>query len=152
MRDADGAICGVRCRMTDGTKFAVPGGREGLCVPDYLGDLDPLLICEGATDTAAALTLGFDAIGRPSCAGGVKLVALCVVRHNVKRVVIVSDSDPPGQRGAADLARELVRYVHDVRLIQPPDGVKDLRQWHNRGATRADVQHLIELADPVVTH
>lgn len=150
MRDADGDLVGIRRRLTDGRKLSVAGGREGLFIPTDVRAFDPLLICEGPTDCAAALSLGFDAIGRPSCMGGAKLAALFCIRRDVKRVVIVADGDEPGQRGARDLATELRRYVGDVRIIAPPESHKDLRSWLCGGATRADVQRLIDLAEAEV--
>ena len=78
-------VVGIRRRFPSGRKLSVRGGREGLFVPPgvgfrdpFLGDdgtnFEPLYVCEGPTDTAALLDLGFSALGRPSCRGGVGLV------------------------------------------------------------------------------
>jgi hypothetical protein len=61
-------------------------------------------------------------------------------------VVVVADSDPPGQRGAENLARQLVAYVPAVRRITPPTGIKDAREWLQAGATAADVLRAIAAA------
>jgi hypothetical protein len=61
-------------------------------------------------------------------------------------VVVVADADEPGRRGAEKLASVLRVYVPGVRVIEPPDGVKDVRAWKRAGATRADVEHLIQAA------
>jgi len=105
-----------------------------------------LLIAEGATDTAALLDLGFNAVGRPSCTGGVKLLVELVKRLVALEVVIVADADVPGQRGANNLAAVLVAYSPAVRIITPPAGVKDARSWKQAGATSADVQAAIDAA------
>ena len=66
-------------------------------------------------------------------------------------VAVVSDRDDggQGQEGAAELARKLALAVRRVRVIQPPDEVKDARAWRNAGATRSDVLDAIAAAPPV---
>ena len=148
MSDADGMVRGIRLRYVDGRKLAVRGGREGLFIPHDLGPIDKLLIAEGPTDTAALLDLGFAAVGRPSCTGGVGLLVDLVRRRREREVVVVSDADAPGRRGADNLASVLVAYCTTVRMIEPPYGVKDARQWKRNGATAADVSALIDRAEP----
>jgi hypothetical protein len=145
MIDTAGAVLGVRLRCPDGRKLSVKGGKEGLFIPAAL-DGGRLLIAEGPTDTAALLDLGFSAVGRPSCAGGVRLLVELVKRLAVPEMVIVADSDPPGQRGANNLAAVLLAYCCAVRIIRPPDGIKDARGWKRAGATAADVQAAIDAA------
>ena len=130
MRNAAGAVVGIRLRADGGRKWAVRGGHEGLFIPD--GPAGRLAaICEGPTDTAAALTLGIHAIGRPSCAGAVLETAAFVRAQRFARVVLVADRDRPGREGAARLAQAMpVPYA----LVVPP--AKDLRAWVARGATR----------------
>ena len=141
MRDGEGAIIGIRLRAEDGRKWAVRGSRAGLIYATALDGAAPLLICEGPTDTAAAMTLGFAAVGRPSCRGQEDLLR---ARLRLWRddVVIVADHDAPkdsGQRpglaGAMDLAAELRRPVRCIL----PGPCKDIREWVRAGATRADV-------------
>jgi hypothetical protein len=147
MRSAGGAVLGIRLRCPGGCRLAIRGGHEGLFVPDSL-DLagGRLLIAEGPTDTAALLDLGFSAVGRPSCTGGVRLLVELVQRLAVPDVVIVADGDAPGQRGAESLAAVLVAYCPAVRVIGPPAGIKDARQWRQRGATASEVQEVIDAA------
>lgn len=100
-------------------------------MPQDLNGENPLCVCEGATDTAALLTISVMAVGRPSCSGGVMyLKTLCVQR----RVIIVADNDAPGLRGA----RELKERLADASVVTPPDGIKDARAWIAAGATKAD--------------
>ena len=158
MVDASGAVRGIRVRKRDGTKLAIPGSREGLFIPsepvDRLDGLDGppgvhpadarLLICEGPTDTAALLDLGFDAVGRPSCVGGTRLIVDLVRKRRPGEVVIVADLDGPGQRGAMALASRLLVQVVNVRVVTPPDGINDAREWKRAGATREDIEDAIE--------
>jgi hypothetical protein len=149
MTDAAGAVLGIRLRLRYGKKISVKGGHDGLFIPeglDLAGGL--LLICEGPTDTAALLDFGFSAVGRPSCTGGVKLLVDLVQKHRPEGVTIVSDVDGngAGQRGAASLAAVLVAYCPAVRIIAPPSGVKDAREWKRRGATAGDVTAAIGAA------
>ena len=149
MTDTAGQVRGIRLRRSDGFKFAVKGGRDGLFIPAGLDPADiPLLICEGPTDTTALLDMGFgDVIGRPSCTGGTRLIVEHVTSNKPTEAVIVSDADAPGLRGANALASVLVAYVPTVRVIQPPDAINDARAWLRAGATRQDVQIIIEAAD-----
>ncbi len=64
MSDASGQIIGIRVRYPSGVKAAEQGSKQGLFIPAELPtDEALLLICEGPTDTAAALDLGFAAVG-----------------------------------------------------------------------------------------
>lgn len=150
MSDAGGFVRGIRLRTPSGRKFAVGGSKEGLFIPAGLGGQDPLLICEGPTDTAAALSLRFDAVGRPSGRSGVRLVVEYVKRHRPPSVVVVADTDRTGLRGASSLASVLACYCRDVRVIEP--WAKDLRAWLQAGATPADVNDAIAHAEPVRVH
>ncbi len=149
MTDTAGQIRGMRLRRSDGFKFAVKGGRDGLFIPAGLDHADMLLlICEGPTDTAALLDMGIgNVIGRPSCTGGTRLIVEHVKHHKPTDAVILSDADAPGLRGANALASVLVAYVPTVRVIQPPDGINDARAWLRAGVTRQDVKIIIEAAD-----
>jgi hypothetical protein len=142
MYGAAGEVRGIRLRGTNGRKWSVKGGREGLFIPDGLDAAQRLLICEGPTDTAAALDMGCAAVGRPSCNGGVDLLLRLVRARRPGELVIVADHDAPGQRGAAALATVLAGYVPAVRVIMPP--AKDLRAWLQSGATANDLATLIE--------
>src|SRR5262249_45460075 len=87
-------------------------------------------------------------VGRPSCSGGTKLLTALVAVWRPDQVVIVADGDEPGRRGADRLASVLVAFVPAVRVITPPEGVKDARAWLHAGASHRDVEELM-LAAPV---
>jgi len=145
MKIASGRIVGIRLRYPDGRKLSVRGGKEGLFLPDVQPG-GRLFICEGPTDTAALLDLGFQAIGRPSCSGGVKHILELTKNLKPVEVVIVADADGPGQRGAERLVAKLVVLAEAVRVITPPDKINDAREWKRFGATAEDVEAVIEAA------
>lgn len=124
MRNPVGDVLGLRLRTSDGRKFAAFGGHEGLFIPDGLTFAVPLLIAEGPTDTAALLDMGFEAVGRPCCTGGTRLVVDLLKARRPPGVVIVSDLDAngDGQRGAESLASALAMYSASVRVIRGDQG------------------------------
>lgn len=147
MVGGDGTVCGIRIRALSGKKFSQRGGKDGLFVPSDLSGTGELVITEGPTDCCALLDLGFDAIGRPNCSGGVRLLADFVRRGTWERHVIIADADGPGLQGALTLARVLAPLSAEVRIVVPP--ATDARAWKNTGATRANVLALIDAAPPI---
>lgn len=145
MKDARGATIGIRLRRPDGGKLAVKGSRQGLFIPDGIDPRERLLVVEGPTDTAAALDLGFAAIGRPSCSGGVELVRNYIAGALTKEVTVFADADGPGRAGATLLAKRLAPFAR-VRVAEPPGAHKDLREWTRAGACTADVERAVESA------
>lgn len=138
MLDGQRAIIGLRLRAEDGRKWAIADSRNGLFFPVGLKSAGPLLVCEGPTDTAAMLDLGYDAIGRPSCTGAVEMVIQAVRTLRRRDVVVVADADGPGIDGADRLARALTEAGRRPKVIRPLQG-KDARAWVQAGATRAVV-------------
>jgi phage/plasmid primase-like uncharacterized protein len=126
MRDERGHIIGIRRRLRNGRKNSVKGSKNGLFIPAGIENAKQLVICEGPTDCAAALDLGYAAIGRPNCNSRIPMTVAYV---RGRPVVIVADHDTPGVRGARKLAEALVRSGSTVRIILPPLVYKDLRQW-----------------------
>lgn len=146
MRDGDGQIVGIRTRPLDGKKKCIAGSRLGVIVP---GDFEPiddawLLVCEGESDAAAALDLGYRAVGRPGCESCAATVVTHVSRTRPARVAILADADPPGQLGGHKLARRIADAGIGVRVLTLPDGAKDLRQWKSDGATHHDLAAMLD--------
>ena len=154
MRDGRERIIGIRIRGSKG-KWCVPGSRQGLFWPEgvYSGSDYPLVICEGPTDCAALLTMGFDSIGRPSCTGGTDYVVE-FLKGKRRDVIIMADKDEPkqrpdgsvwypGQEGAARLSQAVLPYVKSLRVIKPPF-CKDVREWYRAGATRESLLSVIQ--------
>lgn len=138
MRNAERKIIGIRLRSSDGKKWAVKGSKQGLFVPDGYTQPD-LCIAEGPTDTAAAMSLDFFAVGRPACEGGKEFINQFIRLNKVKRVIIIADNDAPGLRGAQNL-QDILR----VPSIQWSPPAKDVREFLKAGGTRAMIDSAIK--------
>lgn len=143
MEDGRGNVCGIRLRLENGKKFAVRGGHEGIFVPRETEARSILFLVEGPTDAAAMLDLGLLAIGRPNCCGGVKPVCRLIHSLRAEQVVVVADADRPGISGAEHVAQATRCECADVRVIQPPSGHKDIREWTAAGADKEQVLELV---------
>lgn len=135
MQDGEGNVVGFRTRHLDGSKRAITGSRQGIFVPDT-EPLNMVFLPEGPTDTAAFLTMGFYAIGRPTCNSGWQEIRKEMMRQGITRAVIVADNDDekfrpngesfrPGKDGSYKLKGEL-GFMSVV--ILPPSGIKDFRE------------------------
>jgi hypothetical protein len=132
---------------------AARGGKRGLVfpadgLPAYSGTSprDPVLIAEGASDTACLYTFAFTAVGVPMAgqAAG-ELASLLQDRH----VVLIGDNDDAGRRSVETLGAALVGVCASVRFAFPTEGHKDVRSWvADGGAGDADIARLIEEAQP----
>jgi phage/plasmid primase-like uncharacterized protein len=130
MCDSRGTVIGIRRRLGNGRKICVTGSRNGLFIPAGIENATTLVITEGPTDCCAALDLGQAAIGRPNCDSKIAMTVAFVRR---RPVVIVADRDSAGMHGARKLYEALIECGSAVRIVLPPAGIKDLRQWKQSG-------------------
>lgn len=151
MRDGDNKIIGIHLRCDDGSKKAIVGSRNGLFLAQGIEPQKIAFICEGASNTAALLTMGFYAIGRPSCNSGSDMLKVALNRLGVHRIVIVADNDGikirpdnktfrPGQDGASKLKKEL--GLMSV-IFTTPNPIKDVRGLLNKVGVES-AKHIIE--------
>jgi 5S rRNA maturation endonuclease (ribonuclease M5) len=145
MHDDRRQVVGIRLRGSQGQKFALSGSHAGVFLPRGLDSRSTLLICEGPTDTAAALTLGYQAVGRPSCSGGTNILCDVLQAGRRRDVVILGDSDGPGRNGARQLADRIVGLVRSLKVITAAPH-KDIREWLQAGVGRACVDVRINQA------
>ena len=144
MSDGCGKVIGIRLRNDEGFKWAETGSRQGIFLP-WL-HLEPqriVFLPEGPTDTAALLSMGLYAIGRPTCMSGNEQIAEALKRLRIFRAVIVADNDDmkklgpregrPGIEGAIKLKRDL--KIPSAIWI-PPSPMKDVREYYRNGGTR----------------
>ncbi len=153
MCDESSRVIGIRRRFGSGRKLCVTGSRNGLFIPEGIDGSGPLMVCEGPTDAAAALDLGFDAFGRPNCDSKVNMTARFTKGRDV---IIIADNDTPkrdgrnpGQAGAVKLAQKLVFVCSSVRIILPPTEYKDLRGWYRAGLKHDELLATIKNTKPL---
>lgn len=141
MRDANENVIGIRLRNDQGEKWAVKGSHSGLFIPsEYPAMADGnLYLVEGPTDLAAAMTIGLQAIGRAACLGQEQMIIAYLQRKKVQRLVIVTDNDEPGLRGAQKL-QGMLPILSCVWV--PP--AKDIREFVNFGGNYFTVQSCLK--------
>lgn len=150
--DPNAVVCvhiatGATRPMKLGYLHILDPARQKLLIQNYsflLPSDHPILIVEGASDVCAAYDLGFTAIGKPSAASKSKdLVNLLAGRD----VVVMGENDAgAGKTGMEATARLLQAKCPEVTKLMPPTGVKDLRQWKEKGLTQAGLLAHIEKA------
>lgn len=139
MRDGNNNIVGIRLRHENGKKWAETGSHQGLFIPQCESKRE-IILTEGPTDCAAALTIGMYGIGRPTCSGGINDLKLLVKRLKIRRATIIADCDTdrvhketgavsnPGISGAHGLSQHL---EIPTRIVTLP--TKDLRSFVQQG-------------------
>lgn len=132
-------MTGIMRRFPDGKKIWVSRSRNGLFLPKLKSWIGNLFICEGWTDAACLVQLGFRAIGRANCQTGEKGIKdLLRCRPDIQQVTVIADNDDMGKRGAKDLLGSLGHRIPTAMLTVPKQH-KDMRQWCQGGATREQV-------------
>lgn len=149
MRDGRGQLVGLRLRANadeGARKWSVAGSRQGLFIPTGMDLSEPvptLFLAEGPTDTAALLSVGLAAIGRPNDRGGGEFIAQWIAAQGrAMHAVVVLDAGDSGIEGGCALAAMLHarRLCASVRTLLPPHGHKDARRWVRAGADAAQVR------------
>lgn len=141
MRDPSGKVIGIRLRNDKGDKWAVKGSKSGLFIPDaysWIPDGVSYLV-EGPTDLAAAMTIGLHAFGRAACIGQEPFILDYVRRQKIERLVIVTDNDEPGLRGAEKL--QAILPILSCVWIPP---TKDIREFLNLGGDYRMMQAILK--------
>ncbi len=164
-RDAENRVIGITYRDENGKKWQHTGGHRGLTIPfgvasgsrKLFPESDCLFIPEGASDTAALISCGIRAVGRPNNTGGAPELAEFLERcFNVAQVIVLGERDRkdsaecgncgncnscwPGLYGARLVAAGLnpsngasaVKMTAGNPLVGvklPPKGYKDIRAW-----------------------
>ena len=129
MKSADGEIVGIRTRPLKGGKLTMAGGSLGLFIPTGVTPRNLEAICEGESDTAAALSLGCSAIGLPGAGQATAEVVTFAERCRVRVPCVLADSDIVGRQAAEDLAQALNARGVACRTLCPPEPFGDLREW-----------------------
>ena len=131
-RNGEKVICGFLRRFAHGSKYGLKGGQRGLTLPSGWDQSDqPLHICEGASDVAAAVDSGMRAIGRPGLKSGFDDLAV-LLKDEPAEIVVVADNDAEGagRTGAEKLAQRLSNALQKpIKVMAPPKQYKDLREF-----------------------
>lgn len=100
-RDIQWRPIGIKRRFTDGSKYYIPGGTSGLYMArEWYMAAGPIFLPEGGSDTAALLTMGLCAVGRPSNIGGVTRLAGLLSNIGNRPIVVLGENDSkPEKRG-----------------------------------------------------
>ena len=127
LRNEYNNIIGIQRRFLDGKKRMITGSRAGLFLPQGINCArnQYVYICEGFSDTATCMELGFFAIGRMSATTGTMTLARLLKGRNV---VIVGDNDKAGIDAANKLFSKLKHHSCNACVITAGIG-KDLREW-----------------------
>ncbi|MCR9215950.1 MAG: AAA family ATPase [bacterium] len=144
-RDGAGRMVGLGLRPLDGRKGAPSrektGLRRALTVPSGTDLSAPLVVvCEGASDAAAGVAMGLQAVARPSNKAGAD--DLADLLRDARGVLVLGENDRrtdergaeqwPGRDGAESVARTLAeRWGRPVRWCMPPANAKDLRAFYH---------------------
>lgn len=141
MKDAKEKIVGIRLRDECGNKWAVRGSKSGLFISTKYSFIPDgcLYLVEGPTDLAAAMSIGLRAIGRPACLGQEEMILTYIKLSKAERLVIVTDNDDPGLRGAEKL-QGLLSILSCIWV--PP--TKDIREFLNLGGNYRMIQSSIK--------
>ena len=141
MSDGYGNPIGIRLRNDAGEKWAVKGSRNGIFLPQSGTSMSQIaFVTEGPTDTAAALTIGLFAIGRPSCCLGGMEIRTALKRLLIRRAIMVLDNDAPGETGGVRVASELQQVGIKVAMWTPP--AKDMRDFVKTGGSKLFVDDM----------
>lgn len=142
-RSGGGGIVGIAFRYPDGSKSCLKGSHRGLVIPTDTTPVagQPLYLAEGASDTAALVSVGATVVGRPAAVMSAKAFGwlqhlVCMRRFD--DLVVLADRDVAGEAGAAALASNLKSCCPSwrVRLAKPLHAYKDARsqvvagRWH----------------------
>ena len=136
IRNENNIIIGIQCQL-NGRKWCMEGSKIGIFVPQ-IPVKSPAYICEGCSDTATALDLGFYGIGKFNALTTNDIILKFLIKHNINKVVIVPDCDHAGHKGCENLQRILLTkdIEFDIISVEP---WKDLREFRdNEGKERTE--------------
>ncbi len=125
---SESQVIGIQRRFSDGFKCMVDGSRVGLFIPVGAKWKVPLIICEGVSDTATMMDLGYSSIGRFSADTCIEEIEewLCLNgwedSDSRTNIYIMSDGDACGRKGAEKLAK----YIGIDNILIPEE--KDIRK------------------------
>jgi hypothetical protein len=118
-------LIGIKRRNLEGKKWCVRGSKLGLYIPKFFNHCTRAIILEGESDTAAMLSKGYNAVGRPNTTAGMQYL---IDLTQSQETVILADNDAPGIESAYKLRQRL--GSRSCVVVCP---MKDARLWINSG-------------------
>ncbi len=109
-------------------------------LPDVIA-ADEVFILEGEKDCETARKLSLVATCNPMGAG--KWLGAYGESLRGKRVVVIADADSAGRKHAKQVAQSLAGKVESLKLLEMPDGMKDLTEAVERGFDRKLLEALV---------
>ena len=83
---------------------------------------------------------------KPKCNSKVEMTAEIVKGRDI---VIIGDNDVGGRAGVERLCDTLVLHCKDVRIVYPPEGTNDLRDWLTIGLAAEKLRDIISNTESV---
>lgn len=107
---------------------------------------DVVFICEGEKDCDTIASMAF--VGTTNCGGAKKWEPGYTAYFRGKEIVILPDNDAAGQEHLEMLKKTLGHVVKSMRIVQMPEGVKDITEFVATFPTTEDArQELIVLCE-----
>ncbi len=134
-------VSGIQRRQGSTKRYMKHSGM-GVFVPSafFQNPSNTLAVCEGWTDTVAALEYGYNAIGKVNAYVGNEEVVMYVKTHpTIQRVIVFADNDQDGVglAGAVETEELLVEEDFTTKVVLTPE--KDLRACKQKGMTIQEV-------------
>lgn len=133
-------MVGIQRIFNDNSKKLVHNSRIGMFIPhSYTTAKDYTVITEGVSDTAMAVDLNLNVIGRLS-ANCCEDIITDIFRNLLVKdriIIILADRDSAGINGATKLATYLTPLSEYVKILVPQQG-NDLREWVSIDRNEAD--------------
>ena len=135
----DRRVCGIQRRQGNKKRYMKWSGMGAFVPLTFFQNCSrTLAVCEGWSDTIAAMMYGFNAIGKVNAfVGDEEVVAFTMAHPTIKRVLLFADnnSDGVGEEGAEDTAKLLRIEHYPTKLVVTP--MTDLRDcWLNKMTLR----------------
>lgn len=150
----NGKVIGITFRSPTGRKWCEKGSARGLALPSRCLPGSVVFAVEGASCVAACLSRNYNAVGRPTCAGGVADLAAALPRFYAGcQVIVVGENDKkpresrnewpcgycgkcmlcyPGLAGARAVVAGLLEAGVGTTMAMPKPGFKDCRDILNK--------------------
>lgn len=145
MRNENGQIIGIQKRFLDGAKRNLTGSKLGLFYNWPVVKQSQLIICEGLTDYLTLSDWGYWAVGAASATMNPKIILNFCLQFTPTQIILCSDNDKAGINFMYQIQMLCRKVTDSASLIIPPNPIKDIREWKEKGLTKIYFQNLIKI-------